>query len=138
MTANNRKLKIITLDIGGSEFQAQLTDWKITNDTDDAEIKYTFGGDDEAFAEEADASFKLELKFYSDWRSGGISDFLWAHDGETVTFQLDHLPDIVGEHVQWGGSVQIKAPSVGGEIRTTEVTEATLAIVGKPVYARIG
>lgn len=137
MVANNRKLKIITLDIGGSQFQAQLSEWKIVNDTDDAEIRYTFAPDG-AFAESADDSYQLELKFYADWRSGGVSDFLWAHDGETVTFMIDHLPDIVGEHVRWTGSVQIKAPDVGGEVRTTEITETTLAIVGKPVYARIG
>lgn len=137
MAANNRKLKIITLDIGGTQFQAQLSEWKIVNDTDDAEIKYTFAPDG-AFADAADDAYQLELKFYADWRSGGVSDFLWAHDGETVSFSLDHLPDIVGEHVRWTGSVQIKAPDVGGEIRTTEATETTLTIVGKPTYTRIG
>lgn len=137
MAANNRKLKLLYLDIGGNRFEAQLTNWQITNGTGDPDIHYTYAPDG-AFAEAADDSYQLELHFYADWRSAGVSDYLWANDGNTVNFTIDHLPDIVGEHVRWTGQVQIKAPSVGGEVRTTELTETTLGIVGKPVYTRVG
>lgn len=137
MTAHNRKLKIITLDIDGSEFQAQLREWTLNNGTGDGETFYTYGGDAESFIEAAEAEFTLECTFFADWRSDGISSYLWAHDGETVTFQLDHHPDIVGEHVRWSGSLQIKAPSVGGEVRTTEETAVTFTIVGKPTFERV-
>ena len=136
--AHNRKLREAVLDIGGSQFHAQINDMQVVNDTDDAEQFHTYGGDDSSFAEPADPNYNLALKGFADWRVGGFSDFLWVHDGETVTFQLDHHPNIVGEHVRWSGQVNIKAPNAGGEIRTTELTESTLKIIGKPAYARIG
>jgi len=135
VSAHNRKLKFITLDIGGANFEIQLTSWKITNDTDDGEKVDTFAPDG-GFVEEADAAYKLELKFLADWRAAGISDYLWDNDGETVAFQLDHLYDVPGEHVRFTGEVQIKAPSVGGDVRTTELTEVTLVCVDKPVKTR--
>lgn len=136
--ATNYKLKIAVLTIGGSQFQGQITEMTINNDTDDAEIFNTYGGDGSSFAEAAEPSFQLELKGFADWTLGGFSDFLWAHNGETVAFTLDHHPDVVGSYVRWTGNVQIKAPSAGGEIRTTELTETSLAIVGTPVYSRVG
>ncbi len=78
------------------------------------------------------------MTFYSDWRSGGISDYLQENDEVQVSFQLDHHPDIVGEHVRWTGDVKIKAPTVGGDVRTTETTAVTLQCVGKPEYERVG
>lgn len=138
MAAHNRKLKEITFDLGGTEFQVQLKEWTLNNGTGDGETFYTFGGDDAAFIEAAEAEFTLELVFYSDWRSGGISDYLWANNEQTVTFQLDHHHEnTAGEHVRWSGSLQIKAPTVGGEARTTEETPVTLKIVGTPTYSRI-
>ena len=138
MAVNHRKLKLITFFLGGNQYQTQLREWNLNNDTDDPEQFHTYGGEGESFAEPADASWQLELTFYADWRSDGISDFLTAHDGETLEFQIDHHPDIVGEHTRRAGNVLIKAPSVGGEVRTTELTETTLAVIGEPTYERIG
>jgi hypothetical protein len=138
VAATNYKLKTAVIDIGGTDFQDQITTFNINNDTDDGETFDTFGGPNAAFVEAADASFTLEITAFADWSLGGISDYLWAHDGETVTFQVDHHPDVVGSHVRVSGQLQIKAPSMGGEIRTTETTETTLVIVGKPTYTRIG
>ncbi len=138
MAVNHRKLKLITFFLGGNQYQTQLREWNLNNDTDDPEQFHTYGGEGESFAEPADASWQLELSFYADWRSDGISDFLTAHDGETLPFVIDHHPDIVGEHTRRGGDVLIKAPSVGGEVRTTELTDTTLAVIGTPSYERIG
>lgn len=135
MAAHNRKLKQITFMIGTEEFQVQCRSWQIVNNSDDPEKQYTFAPDGE-FYEDVDPSFTLEASFFADWRSDGISDYLWAHDGEVVAFQIDHHPDVPLEHVRWTGEVKIKAPSVGGEVRTTEVTEIELPIIGKPEYER--
>lgn len=137
MTIHNRKLKLIEFDLGGTNFECQIKTWNLPNNTDDGDKIYTFCPDGED-REETDPDYALELTFFSDWRSGGISDFLVENDGETAAFQLDHHPDIVGEHVRWTGSVKLKAPSVGGDARTTETQEVTLQCIGKPVYARIG
>lgn len=135
MAAHNRKLTQLTLDIGGTEFQIQCRRAEIQNNTNDGTTFYTFDPTG-AFVEAADDSYALNLEFYADWRSGGISDYLWENDGETVTFELVHHPGVSGETVTFSGSVLIKAPQVGGEVRTTEVTTTVLQIVGKPTYTR--
>lgn len=135
MTANHRKLKIITLDIGGSRFEAQCKSWKINNNSKPGSPVYTYAPDG-AFVDETDPDYSLSLAFFADWRSGGVSDFITQHDGETMTFQLDHLPDIPAEHVRWTGSLQITAPTVGGDARTTEESDVEYSIIGKPVYTR--
>lgn len=134
-TPHHQKVKIIALSIDSIQFECQVQTWNINNNTDDGDRFYTQCPDGE-FREDAEPDYALELTFFSDWRSDGISDFLWAHDQETVAFQLDHHPDIVDEHVRWVGDLKIKSPNVGGEARTTEMTEVTLPIVGKPTYSR--
>lgn len=140
MPAHSQKLKFITFTLNGTQFQCQVSEWQLVNNTDDGEKLYSFCGppeDDGEFREEAEPDFALDLKFFSDWRSNGISDFLWANDQTDAAFVLDHHPTIVGEHVRWSGNVRIKAPTVGGPARTTEMTEVTLPVIGQPTYARI-
>lgn len=138
MTIHLRKLKTITFTAGGIPFQCQVKTWNLANNTEDGEKVFAFcgpGPEGEA-REETDPDYALEMEFYSDWRSGGISDWAWTHDGETVPFVLEHHPDIPAEHVTWTGSLIVKAPNVGGEARTTEMTEATWQCIGKPDYTR--
>lgn len=135
MSLHNRKLKQITFDLGGTDFECQVSNWQLVNNTEDGQKIYSFCPDGEAI-EETDDDWSLTLTVWSDWRSGGISDYLMANDGDDVTFQLDHHPDIALEHVRWTGTVRLKAPNVGGEVKTTETQEVTLQCVGKPVYTR--
>ena len=132
---HNRKLKVITLDIGGTNRECQVSTWQMNNNSEDGAKLYSFCPDGEA-VEDTDPDYSLDLSFFSDWTPGGISDWFVLHDGETVPFQLDHHPDIVGEHVRWAGELKVKAPNVGGEVRTTETQEITLQCIGKPEYTR--
>jgi hypothetical protein len=136
MSAHNRKLADLVLDLGGNEFQIQCRKAEIVNNTDDGEFFPTFDSTDGGFVEAADAAFALDLEFYADWRSAGVSDWLWDNDGSTVPFQVTHHPDIPAETVIFTGEVLIKAPNVGGEVRTTEVTAVTLICNGKPAKTR--
>jgi hypothetical protein len=134
-------LKLINFSLtpeGGSatQFECQVRSWQILNNTEDGERHFTFCPDGE-FREDADPDYALQFTFDSDWRAEGISDFLTAHDNEWVDFTLDHHPDIPGEHVRWTGRCKLRAPSVGGDARTQEVTEVTLPCEGKPVYERV-
>lgn len=133
MTVHNRKVKIITFTLDGISFECQVQTWSMANNTEDGERFYSQCPDGE-FREDAEPDYALELTFYSDWRSDGISDFLTVHDQETVAFELHHHPDIAAEHVSWEGDIKLKAPNAGGEARTTEMTEVTLQVVGKPTY----
>ena len=138
MAVTHRKLRIAILVIGGINFEEQCRVINLVNNTDDPEVFDTFGGPASSFAEAADPSWTLELTAYADWRSNGLSDFLTVHDGETLPFSANMHPDIVGEHTQRAGSVLIKAPSWGGEIKSSHDTETSLAVIGKPTYVRIG
>lgn len=138
MTVHNRRLKTIVFDLDGSEFQCQVKTWKLDPGAQDGDRMYSFCNDPDpnggAFIEETDDEPVLELTFFSDWRSAGISRFLWNNNRRDVPFQLDHHPGITGEHMRWTGVVKIKAPAVGGEARATEETEVTLQIVGEPIF----
>lgn len=136
MPIQNRRLKRVTFTLGGTDYACQLRSWKINNDTEDGDPLYSYCPDGED-REETDDRFSLELSFFSDWRSAGISEYLWTNAGARPTFVLDHHPGIVGEEQRFTGTVVIKAPSVGGEVRTTELTDVTLQCIGKPLKARL-
>ncbi|MFD4196622.1 hypothetical protein [Amycolatopsis thermoflava] len=137
MTAHNRRLKVITLDIGGTQFEAQISSWTLDPGIQDGERQYTYVPDGE-FVEDADNEPTLALTFFSDWRSNGLNDYLWEHNGEVAAFTLDHHPDIPAEHVRFTGSVKLRPGPVGGDVRTTETTEVTLPLQGDPVFERVG
>ncbi|MEC3975089.1 hypothetical protein [Amycolatopsis sp. H20-H5] len=117
------------MTIGGTSFECQLNSWNLDPGTDDGDRQYTFCPDG-TFIEETDDEPTLELKFFSDWRSAGISDFLWSNPNVVASFLLDHHPEIVGEHVRFTGQVLIKPAPVGGDARDTEMTEITLQVIG--------
>lgn len=135
----SRKLKAAVLTLGGNAFQWQLKDYKVVNNTEDGEKFYVYGDGSAAteFYEEAEPDYALELAFHSDWRFNGISDYLWANDQQAVAYQIDHHPELPGEKIRLTGTLKIKAPTVGGEVRTTDMTEITLPIIGKPTYTRL-
>lgn len=143
-TPKSRKLKVITLTIGGTAVEHQLKTWKLTNNTNQGDTTFVFGGNTDdptepgAIVEDTDPDWTFEGTFLADWASGGISDYLTVHDTETAAFVLDHHINEVGEHVRWVGSVKLQAPSVGGDANSTEETEVSLKVVGAPVYSRIG
>lgn len=136
MTTNNRKIKVVQFSIGGNAFECQVKNWKMNNNTPTGERYYPQCPDGE-FIEDAEPDWSMELVFFSDWRLNGVSDYLTMNDNATVTFTLKHHYDIPGEGVQWSGFCKLSAPSVGGEERTTEMTEITIPCIGKPTYARL-
>lgn len=137
MSVHQRRLKLLNLAIDSNSFECQLQSWKLDPGSKDGDRQYTYCPDGQ-FVEETDDEPSLELKFFADWRSAGVSDYFWANNGATVAFVLDHHPDIVGEHVRWSGNVLIKPPPVGDDARKTEMSEVKLQVVGEPTYERVG
>lgn len=139
MAIHKRSMKLIEFSLGDDPddiaFECQISSWSLNNNTEDGDKLYTLcpAGED---IDETDPDYSLDLTAFADWRSDGLSDFLWSHDKETITFRLDHHPDIPAEHVTWTGQLYIKAPNVGGEARENETTEISMQIVGKPTYSR--
>lgn len=134
MAAQSRKLKLVNLTLGGVSFEHQLRQINLANNTEDGEKLWVADGTD--LREETDPNYALELTFLADWRPDGISQWLWDNDGQLLPWSAELHPDISAERVQFAGDVYVKAPSVGGEIRTTEQTEVTLQVQGKPVQTR--
>lgn len=137
MALQTRKVKIVAFSLDNPEqnFECQVKTWKLVNNSGTPDKLYAQCPAGEVL-EDTEDDYSLELEFYADWRSAGISDYLWENDRQTVAFHLDHHPDIPMENVIWDGICYIVAPDVGGEVRTTEMTEVSLRCIGKPVKTR--
>lgn len=131
--AHGTKLKVLGLKIDGDNYECQLRTWNLDPGIPDGDTLYTYCADG-AVVDDGETNPTLQLTFLADWRTGGISRVLWENNGAEVPFILDHHPDIPGEHVQWTGTVKLKAPPTGGENRAMELTEITLKCVGDPVF----
>lgn len=136
MTTHNRKIKIIEFRLAAIAFECQVSTWTMNNATGDGDKLYAqcAAGEDGEFRDEAEPDYTLDITFFSDWRANGISRYLTQNDGELAAFKLDHHPDIPLEHVYWAGTCKLRAPNAGGDARTTEMTEVSLPIIGKPVF----
>lgn len=137
MSTINHKLKTVTFTLAGIPFQCQLSSWKVTNSTPFSTRFYTYCSDGD-FIEDGEPDYALDLKFFSDWTIGtGISDYLQTNDLQYVSFLIDHLASLAGQHVQVTGTCKIIAPEIGGDVRTTELTAVKLPCIGKPSYAHL-
>lgn len=128
--ANNKRLKRITLTIGGIAVECQITSWTINPPQNNGDLVYTFcpGGE---FREDSDPDdWTLDLSWVTDWTLGGLNRYLWANQGATAAFVLVAHPDVTGWAVSWSGSILIKAPSQGGDARATDMSEMTFTGVG--------
>jgi hypothetical protein len=138
LLVHSRRLKLIVFTLNGVDQTVQLNEWQILNNTVDGTKRFSYAGSPSEFRTETDNDYALQLKFFADWRAGGISDYLWNNSRAYAGFVLDHMPDVVGEHVRWSGTCVIKAPTVGGDLRTIEETSVTLLILGVPTFTRVG
>lgn len=130
-TAKNKRLKTLTLTIGGiTGIECQVTSWKINPPQNNGDLVYTYCPDG-SFREEVDPEdWTLDLTWVSDWTVGGLNRYLWANQGATAAFTLTNHADVTGWAVQWAGSLIVKAPPAGGDVRTTDMSEMTFTGVG--------
>lgn len=136
MSIHANQLKYVSFDIGGTDFRAAIKTWRLVDNTDEPETIYSYGPDGQnEDTEEENPAWALELEFYSDWRTPtGLNHYLWTNAGTTVTYTIGHNLGSTGEDPEFSGEVKLKRTSVGGEVRTTEMTELTLPVVGVPDY----
>lgn len=136
MSIHATTLKYVSIVIGGNEFRAQIRTWNLVDNTDDPDSIFTYGPDGQnEDTEEATPSWALELTFYSDWRTPtGLNHYLWSNHGQVAAFTIGHNLGVDGSDPEFTGEVKLKRTSVGGDVRTKEVTELTLPLVGEPDY----
>lgn len=127
MSVWQRRLKLIQLSLNGINFECQIRNWTLDPGEQDGERQFTFCPEGE-FIEETDPEPELTIEYFADWRSGGLSDFLWQNRGEEASVNIVHHPDQPAETVQFSGTIRLKAPPTGGEARETEVQEVTMLV----------
>lgn len=133
---HNRRHKQIEFEIGvGNRFECQISNWTLDPGEQDGDYMFTLCPDGE-FTEETDPQATLAITYFADWRSGGLSDYLWANRGTVAAVRIRQHPQLVGETVQFAGSLRLKAPPTGGEARSTETQEVTFQVTAV-TYARI-
>lgn len=126
---HHRRHKHILFALNTTNFECQLSAWELDPGEQDGDRRWTFCGPDGAdFEEETDAEPTLSVTFFGDWRTSGISDFLWSNRGQVADVSITHHAGVVGEEVQFTGKVRLKAPPVGGEARTTEEQEVAFMV----------
>ncbi|WP_329069007.1 hypothetical protein [Amycolatopsis sp. NBC_01480] len=135
MALTVRRLKVITLTIGGISVECQLASWTLDPGVQTGDYIYTYCPDGAAIGETDDQP-TLAATTYAKWTAGGFEDFLWLNRGTVAQFQLDHHPNITGEHVRWTGSLMVQPAPVGGDRGDNEQTEITFQLVGPPAYSR--
>lgn len=124
---HNRRLKEIQFTLNTINFECQLTTWELDPGEQDGDRRFTFCVDGE-FIEETDPEPELTIGYFADFRSGGLSDFLWQNRGQEAAFNIVHHLNTPLETVQLSGTVRLKAPATGGEARETEEQEVTLLV----------
>lgn len=127
MSVWQRRLKLIQLSLNGINFECQIRNWTLDPGEQDGERQFTFCPEGE-FIEETDPEPELTIEYFADWRSGGLSDFLWQNRGQEASVNIVHHPDQPAETVQFSGTIRLKAPPTGGEARETEVQEVTMLV----------
>lgn len=137
MSVHHRKVKLIQFSLLTTNFECQIQNYTLDPGIAEGERQFTLCPDG-SFIEEPEPEGTLELTLFNDWRSGGISDFMWQNKGQEANFTLDLHPDIPDEHVQFTGRVRLAPPPVTGEARTTETTEMSLQLLDIPTYTRVG
>lgn len=139
---HQRRLKTITLTLDGVEVSGQIKTWKFDPGFTLGDQQFTFataGEGHNSFFEETDPKPTLQLGFYDDWRSGGISDLLWSTAPNTVAdFTLQHHPDVTAEHITITGSLVVLPHPIGGDVRTTEVGDQTFGVLAGYTYDHPG
>lgn len=140
MPTHHRKLgkNSLRLAIGAVNFECQVQTWNYDHGIGEGERMYSFCPADGGFIEEPAPEPTLEVTFYSDWRSNGITDFLFKNAGSTADFTIDVHPDRASEHVQLSGQLRIAPAPIGGEAQTTETLEVTFQVLEPATYTRVG
>jgi hypothetical protein len=81
------------------------------------------------------STWSLELEGAQDWAAAGLSRFLFDHEGEELTFQVDQYGnphDASDAEPEMTGTVRAVAPGYGGAVDEYAEFSVSLPVVGKP------
>lgn len=73
--------------------------------------------------------FDFLVRFVQDWTSAGISNYLWDHYNQDVTFEFSPDPDGTPKLT---GTVTCPRPSMGGDALQPLVDDLVIPVVGTP------
>lgn len=97
---------------------------------------------DGSFSQPGRSSYALHVVAAQDWSADGLARVLWEHEGESATFEYQaHGSDVgAGDAPSDAtpgmmGTVQLVAPTYGGEADTFAELDVTLPCASKPELA---
>lgn len=135
-TINHRKFKAAEINLGTTDYSAQVMSTTPSNNTGDSEKVFTFAADGTGeFEEPADDDWQVTLKFLQDWTPTGISRYIATHDGDEVACAITFDPGVENWERTWTGTVTIRRPGDGGDAGSRQETELTLKYKGVPTLA---
>lgn len=124
---HKRRLQAV-FTLGGNSFECQISDYTVDPGVQDGERIYTLCPDGVSI-EDTDNEPTLRVMFYEDFRSGGISDYLYLNSGARQAAELRINPDRADEYVGFSGTVIVRPYPVGGVARETQTGEVTFQVV---------
>jgi hypothetical protein len=136
---HQRRITTISLSVDGTDFSTQIQTFNFDPGVKVGTQQFTLSSAGEghnAFYEDTDPEATLEIKGYEDWRSDGLSDFIYSNVNAVVDFVLEQNPDVSAEHTLISGSLKIIPHVTGGDARTTAMLDATFPVFPGYSYTR--
>jgi hypothetical protein len=119
-----------------SDFSCQMMALNPANNTPDGDKFYTYCADGSGEGREsADPDWSVTLRGKHDWTPGGISRYLHAQDGEEIELSITFDNAVAGWERTWVGTVTVKSPGDGGDVRSPQEFEVTYQYIGAPVLS---
>jgi hypothetical protein len=131
-----RRITTIVMTVDGTDFSTQLQTGVFDPGVTAGDQQFTLSSAGEghnAFYEDTDPKATLAVKGFEDWRSGGLSDFIYSNINAVVDFVFEQNPDIPAEHILVTGSLKIIPHATGGDARTYAMVDCTWPVL--PGYA---
>jgi hypothetical protein len=134
---HSRRITTISLMVDSTDFSTQINDFSFDPGVKPGDLQFTLSSAGEghnSFYEDTDPTPTLEIKAYEDWRSAGLSNFIYSNVNRVVDFVLEQNPDIAEEHTTITGSLKIIPHVTGGAARTTAALDATFPVLPGYTY----
>jgi hypothetical protein len=136
-----RRITTISLTVDGTDFSTQINNFVFDPGVTPGDQQFTLSSAGEghnAFFEDTDPKATLAIKAYEDWRSDGLSDFIYSNINAVVDFVLEQNPDIPDEHTLISGSLKIIPHATGGDARAYAQIDATFQVLPGYTYDHPG
>jgi|SRR5215217_1126943 len=130
MSLNVNRNKNISFTLDGTSVDCQVQSYTFDPGIDDGDVLYSYcSSGANRTVQEVDDNPTLDVTFYADFHTTGVSRFLWEHKGEDVDFELVHLNDKADQKFTVTGVLRARPGPLGGDVRDNDMTETTFQVI---------